>query len=250
MKRANIVACFLILFVPRLTLSGQTGASTTRMSDAPTGVVIQKFARGDAIVIDTTGAGFHFSDPATSCVLFDLKGNGKPECFSWPVAGSGNAWLVYDTGTGVVTNGTQLFTKFRPQPGHKSKNPSGYLALAEFDTNRDLVIDNKDEVWTHLRLWIDTHCAAQPGTTCVSLPSELYTLESRGIRSLGLVYGIGDKADEYGNHFRYYAPVNIDTAKDDRQHSTDAMERLTYDVFLATGPGGSGSTSKNSSVEP
>lgn len=48
-------------------------------------------------------------------MTFDLQGNGKPIKLSWPVEGSGNAWLAYDRdGDGVIKDGTELFGNYSP----------------------------------------------------------------------------------------------------------------------------------------
>ncbi len=189
---------------------------------------------GSPIVIDTTGKGFHFTDPAKACINFNLKDNGRPVCLSWPVVGSGNAWLALPDADGNVNSSKQLFGNFTPHPNHESENPNGFLALAEYDINKDLVIDNKDPLWAKLRLWIDRHCYLDRAATCTSQPSELHTLEEFGITSIDLVYGQDKKADQWGNWFRYYAPMNIDMTMDDRQHSTDKLGRTAYDVFLVS----------------
>lgn len=184
------------------------------------------------IIIDTTGTvGFlhGFSDPATACVLFDIKGNGKPLCVSWPTVGSGLGWLALPDADGNVTSGMQLFGNFTPQPNHPSPNPNGFLALAEYDRNTDLVIDKKDPVWKRLRIWIDTHCENEPTTPCVSRPGELHTLEEFKITNISLVYSADTFIDQWGNWFKFFTHIN--TKPRDWQHSDDT--RVIYDVYLA-----------------
>jgi hypothetical protein len=188
------------------------------------------------IVIDTTGNGFHFTDPKKACVTF--KWGNKLKCTSWPEAGSGNAWLVHDT-KGVIDGADDLFGNFTPhadggEKGHPS--PNGFLALAWYDHpaqggNGDLVIDNRDQIWPSLYLWIDTHCSKTPKEPCTALPSELFSLEEKGVYSLSLVYNDPQTTDQWGNLFKFSVVVNPEPIPGTINHkSRDG--RLAYDVFL------------------
>lgn len=186
------------------------------------------------IIIDTTGQGFKMSDPNLQYVTFDLRGNGKYQQVSWPLPNSGNAWLVNISTSSVITSGLQLFGNYTEQPAAALPgDKNGFRALAVYDQvakggNYDLVIDSKDAIWSHLRLWLDTHCQANRNTPCKSLPGELYTLESKGIHSIGLVYQGSNRKDAWGNAFKYTTVLNPTT--DDRQTSMD--KRGIYDVWL------------------
>jgi len=211
------------------------------------------------IVIDTTKTGFVFTDPTKSeYVTFDMKGDGTLLRLSWPKAGSGNAWLVYDRdGDRIIKNGTELFGNFSPHSdgGHPDGLANGFLALGWYDQpaqggNGDAVIDDKDAIWSKLRLWIDTHCYKEPDLPCQSQPSELFPLTSKRIHSLSLIYGYDpNNVDPIGNWFKLSAVVNPDielaptdargvhrNAKGEsccdlhQKSSTDG--RLMYDVWL------------------
>lgn len=194
-----------------------------------------------------------FTNPALgNYVTFDIQGNGTYQKISWPKSGSGNAWLVYDRDDdGIIKDGTELFGNFTPHSdGGILNNPdaNGFLALDWYDQpaqggNMDLILDKRDPVWQKLKLWIDEHCYLTPDVPCQSRPNELYTLESKGINSLSLVYGYSMKTDAVGNRFKFYAVVNPDAENalkdgqgnsccDLHQHSKDG--RLMYDVFLKT----------------
>lgn len=58
----------------------------------------------------------------------------------------------------------------------------GYAALAEFDSNSDGLIDNKDEKFADLKIWRDLN---QDG---VSQEGELFSLAELGIQSLDTTY--------------------------------------------------------------
>ena len=127
-------------------------------------------------------------------------------------------------GNGRIDSGKELFGDFTEQP--KSPNPNGYLALAEFDKpenggNGDGVIDERDEVYSKLLLWIDGN---QDG---ISQPNELHHLRELGVYSLSLKYSHSPYTDAFGNQFRYKERVNPLG-----QPPTDLANRISYDVFL------------------
>jgi hypothetical protein len=206
------------------------------------------------IIIDATGKGFHFTDPAKQCVLFDILGNDKPQCVSWPEDGSGDAWLVLPNEKGEVLNINQLFGDHSPHSDGGLKEvttPSGtvipttkngFLALAWYDQfaqggDFNLVLDSKDSIFGKLRLWFPEHCLKEPTEVCHSLPHELHTLAEFGIDSFGLMYEPSKMKDSYGNAFRFRARMNLDrtaTPEGSRyEHLKSQDSRYAYDVYLA-----------------
>lgn len=65
---------------------------------------------------------------------------------------------------------------------HHKEATNGFEALAQYDTNRDHVIDKKDSVFDRLKIWVD---ANKDG---ISQAEELKTLEELGISSIKLDY--------------------------------------------------------------
>lgn len=183
------------------------------------------------IIIDVTGNGFQLTSAATG-VMFDIAGTSTPIRLAWTQPGSRNAFLVLPGPDGLVHNGKELFGNFTSQPA--SAHPNGFLALAEYDKpenggNGDGIIDEKDMVFSRLRLWIDENHDG------ICQPSELHQLLEMNIYSLSLGYFISSRTDEFGNQFRYKARVNPDERRDKRDETpTGDPGRWAYDVFFVT----------------
>lgn len=184
---------------------------------------------GSPIIIDTEGEGFHLTS-AVAGVVFDISGTGHPVQIAWTSVSSHNAFLSLPGTDGLVHDGKELFGNFTPQP--QSAHPNGFLALAEYDKpenggNKDGMIDDKDTVFSQLRLWID---ANHDG---VCQPEELHRLQEFGIYSLALNFKESRRKDDFGNLFRYKARVNPGERHDRRDETRSGDPgRWTYDVFF------------------
>ena len=86
-------------------------------------------------------------------VHFDLDNNGIAEKTAWIDDKAG--FLVLDrNGNGIIDNGGELFgDKVTLKNGKESG--SGFVALKELDQNEDNIIDEKDDAFDELRIWID-----------------------------------------------------------------------------------------------
>ncbi|HLJ87622.1 MAG TPA: hypothetical protein VKZ53_12430 [Candidatus Angelobacter sp.] len=181
------------------------------------------------IIIDTEREGFHLTS-AFAGVSFDIRGDGHPVAIAWTDPHFHNAFLALPGSDGLVHTGKELFGNFTSQP--VSANPNGFLALAQYDKkenggNGDGIIDERDEVYSRLRLWIDENHDG------VCQPEELHRLPEFGVYSLALNYVSSKRQDEFGNQFRFKARVNPGERRDPRDETPNgAPGRWTYDVFF------------------
>ena len=170
---------------------------------------------GSPIIIDLNNDGYDLTNAANG-VRFDLEALGTRKQWSWTERRSDDAFLALDRdGDGRITNGKELFGNFTDQP--TTEEPNGFVALAVFDDNNDRWIDKDDAVYRRLLLWVDSnHDGA-------SQRSELHSLDWGGVDGIGLDYRVSKRSDQYGNNFKYRAPVR---GRD--------LGRWAWDVFLVT----------------
>jgi len=184
---------------------------------------------GSPVIIDAEAEGFHMTS-ALAGVSFDIRGTGNPVEIAWTDQRFHNAFLTLPGPDGLVHNGKELFGNFTPQP--QSAHPNGFLALAQYDKpenggNADGIIDDKDTVFSQLRLWIDENHDG------VCQPEELHRLPEFGVYSLALNFVESRRKDEFGNLFRYRAQINPGERKDIRDQTPSGNPgRWAYDVFF------------------
>ncbi len=140
-----------------------------------------KFYYTDPLTLDLDGDGIEtVGTNAYKGALFDHDKDGIQTATGWVAADDG--FLVIDRNEdGIINNGNELFgDNYTLKDG--STAPTGFAALAEFDSNGDGVVDAKDENFAKLRVWRDLN---QDG---ISQEGELFTLESLNIQSLNTSY--------------------------------------------------------------
>lgn len=154
------------------------------------------------ILIDVAGDGFRLTSWADGVELAPHPGF-RPSDRAWTETNSDDAWLVLDRdGDGVINNGSEMFGNATPQPQPPEGTlRNGFLALTQYDDDRNGTIDAKDAVSSELRLWQDRDHDG------ISQPLELYTLPELGVAGISLVYVEAPEVDEHGNSFRYKAAV-------------------------------------------
>lgn len=104
-------------------------------------ISMRKTAVCDPLVINLDGNIAELSDQT---FLFDLDGDGELDEINQLSARSG--FLALDkNGDGIINDGTELF-------GAKSGN--GFEDLAAYDTDHNGFIDEGDEIWDKLKIWV------------------------------------------------------------------------------------------------
>ncbi len=125
----------------------------------------------DPLVINLDGNIAELSDQT---FLFDLDGDGQKDEINRLGAGSG--FLALDkNGDGVINDGNELF-------GTKSGN--GFADLAAYDTDHNGFIDEGDEIWDKLKIWV----------TDENGEGQLYSLAEKGVGAICLQNAVTDFA--------------------------------------------------------
>ncbi|MHC8301726.1 hypothetical protein [Pseudomonas sp. ZS1P83] len=137
----------------------------------------------DPLLLDLTGDGVQMT-PISDGVLFDTDHSGTLKRSGWADRATG--MLVIDDGSGQIKDVSQMFSEyFRGTSGGNGQAgqalyKEGFAALASVDSNADLVIDQRDDIWSQLRVWVD---ASHDGK---SDAAELKTLAELGISQINV----------------------------------------------------------------
>ena len=147
--------------------------------------------RIDPLVFDLDGDGITTVSLEESNAFFDLDNNGFAEKTSW--VGAKEGLLAYDkNGDGIINGGNELFGDRTLMKDGKTLASSGFVALAEYDDNKDGKIDSNDVIYALLRIWQDSDGDG------IASAGELRRLVDLGIVSIGLSYsntGVTDSAN-------------------------------------------------------
>jgi len=176
------------------------------------------------ILVDLGGAGLSLTS-AQNGIKFDSFRSGRLIQMAWTTAGADVGWLALDrNGNGRIDDGAELFSNVTPQPRPGPR--SGFRALAVYDQpanggNGDGVIDQRDSVFSRLRVWVDKNHNG------VTEPGELLTMQQAGIQSISLDYKLAKWVDAYGNQFLYRSKITF-------ANGVPAGDQYVYDVLLGT----------------
>lgn len=150
----------------------------------------------DPLLLDLTGNGVHMTDIRDG-VLFDTDHSGTLKRSGWADRSTG--MLVIDDGSGQIKDVSQMFSEYYGGKAGvngaagETKFKDGFAALASEDGNKDGVIDQRDPIWSKLRVWVDgTHDAKVDA-------GELKTLAELGITQINVRAASTDDEIRDGN---------------------------------------------------
>lgn len=145
------------------------------------------------LVLDLDGDGIETVGLASE-IYFDFDGDGFKERSGF--VGSDDGFLAFDkNGDGEINNGAELFgSSTTLLDGGVADN--GFVALSDFDSNDDGLINSNDDRYSELRVFRDLN---QNGITD---SGELQTLSEAGVDSLSVIYTNQSFTDDQGNEHR------------------------------------------------
>jgi len=157
----------------------------------------------------------------------------------WIDGSEGDALLVYDLnqndkidsslelfGSGTVMEKTQNWGRFGSFKA-ESFASNGFIALAQYDENEDLVIDAEDSVWEKLKFWQDGKDGIANGLVD---DGELLSLDDLGIISFDIKTIMEvDEGDKFGNRTKYRSSYTY--MKDDKK-----FKNIIHDVYFVYKP--------------
>ncbi|MFH0824623.1 MAG: calcium-binding protein [Pseudomonadota bacterium] len=153
----------------------------------------------DPLVLDLDGNGFQ-TIAVNNGRYFDFNSDGCTENTGW-VGGQDGLLALDRNGDGQINNGAELFgSETVLRRGEKATN--GFAALAEFDANRDGIIDASDPVFSQLRVIKyerDDSILVPDMPDLHFMREKLLTFEELGIKSISLDSVITNTTDAHGN---------------------------------------------------
>lgn len=152
------------------------------------------------ILIDLDGDGFFLGEKGVG-VNFDVRGHGTKNLIQWVRPNEDDAFLALDLNHNwKIDDGTELFgqgTVLLNSQNHLA--PNGFLALAQYDSellggNEDGIIDESDDIWHSLLIWLDKNADG------ISQSSEVSKISEYDIHFLETIPRIRDVVDGSGNY--------------------------------------------------
>ena len=173
----------------------------------------------DPIVLDLNGDGkISINKRTDSGVYFDYLGDGTSIKTSW--VGKEDGILVFDKNNdGKINDGSELLGNFT-QKSDGSTTKHGYDALSLLDSNKDGVIDAKDEGFVNLKVWQDAN------SNGIVDEGEMKKLSELNISSLNLTHQTENKNLEDRNKITHVGSYTM----------TDGSSRTMADIEFSVLP--------------
>lgn len=139
------------------------------------------------LILDLDGDGVETLSMTGNSIYFDHDNNGYAEKTGW--ANKDDAFLVMDKNkNGKIDSGTEMFGN-----NTSSSAQNGFMALSQYDSNHDGLINSKDSEFKNIKLWQDKN------SNGVTDSGELYSLSDAGIKSISTGYIATNNTDSNGN---------------------------------------------------
>lgn len=150
------------------------------------------------LLIDLDGDGIT-TLPIEHGIKFDYEGDSNPINTGWASKNSG--FLVIDKNNdGIVNSGQELFGDHTRLPNGVIAS-DGVMALTALDSNYDGLIDDRDSVWSELKIWQDLN------SNGISEGNELQSLIDIGLKNINLSFTKDSIIDEHGNIHEFNSTV-------------------------------------------
>lgn len=133
------------------------------------------------LVLDFVNVGAPvLTNPSESNVQFDITATGIKDTVGW-ISGRQGALLALDiNNNNRIDDGSELFGEFTKIKADGRRAKHGYEALAQYDDNKDGMIDSQDKVFGSLKLWFDNNHNG------IAEKGELAALADRKVTSLSV----------------------------------------------------------------
>lgn len=139
------------------------------------------------LILDLDGDGVETLSMTGNSIYFDHDNNGYAEKTGW--ANKDDALLVIDKNkNGKIDNGTEMFGN-----NTSSSSENGFIALSQYDSNHDGLINSKDSEFKNIKLWQDKN------SNGITDSGELNSLSDAGIKSISTGYIATNNVDSNGN---------------------------------------------------
>jgi hypothetical protein len=157
------------------------------------------------LIVDLRGDGFALTNKEKG-VFFDIEASGAKAKIGWTQGNSDEAFIALDrNANGIIDDGSELFgTATMRLNGLLAAN--GFDALVDLDTNADRLINQYDESFADLVLWLDRNHNG------FSESHELHKL-NKFVIEIDLNYMITNISDEIGNKIFAKSRVKLKNGK-------------------------------------